>query len=114
MINTAKKSGMKNVEIFTSQIVQEIQMAKGTITLSKEAFLIAEMPTGKSLIQEVETRFGSTFEPVTRCLKTEADVWDVLSGSNFDAAQKAMKLIKLLYREKHSDGSRTYLAFNAI
>lgn len=113
-LNTAMKNAMKHEGIATSIIGQDLERVKKIVTLFKKASLNAEMPEGHALIQEVETRFGTLHDVVSRFMKAEDNVRRVIDGSDVDAATKAAVCLAMIHTAQDREGTRYFPALKAI
>ena len=90
-INTAMKgciSQLANHED-VSCIFSDLQNIKNIIRIFKQSNWNSLLPAGYKLMQEVETRFGTTFQVVKRFLKSSAHVQDIIAVKDSVPARTA-------------------------
>lgn len=69
-LNTVMKSTIERPPINISEISKTLTAIKNIVATVKHASLNDEMPEGYALLQEVTTRFGTTFDVVERFIKS--------------------------------------------
>ena len=87
---------------------------KALVSIFKHASLNDQLPPGYKLIQEVETRFGTTHDVVVRFLKSFNLVVDIIDHYHGDSAKKMKKNLSILTKEKDDDDSEVFPALQAI
>lgn len=90
-----------------SEIIDDLKTMKEIVNYVKSAGLNDHLPDGFKLVQEVDTRFGTTFDVVERFVKSAA----VLSEIGSEKLQSSPNNLKKLSR---TDGSAEYPALDAI
>lgn len=82
------KHAMYDVRIQKSEISKNLSSIKKIVSTVKHANFNEDLPEGYKLIQEVETRFGTTFDTVKRFIKSVSNLKSVLKTKSGDAAEK--------------------------
>lgn len=89
--NTAMKTAAESKEISGSQISKDLIIVKSSVGTVKHASPNEEMRGSFSLIQEVQTRFGTTFDVVCRFIKS-AYLLAQLVASNSNDSSKTLSM----------------------
>lgn len=113
-INTALKSCINSIEghVDLYRVRSDLDSVKRIVQAFKKSFLNGQLPSGYHLIQEVETRFGTTFMAVQRFLKCSSLVKQLLMTHNLHSANMAFS--SLLSFNNQNGASVSYPALEAV
>ena len=112
-INTALKSCISALatDEDLQKIFDDLQSVKKIVRIFKQSNWNALLPEGYKLIQEVETRFGTTFQVVQRFLKSSSHVEEIISSKDSVPAKNALESLGKIWSES---GRITFPALEAI
>lgn len=90
-INTVMRTVMKIAasDPVLNQVTEQLKAVKDIVRVFKQSKLNGELRDGKTLIQEIETRFATTPAVVGRFLFSSHDVFDVIERKGSHALKRA-------------------------
>ena len=110
-LNTAMKKAIDLEEKAKTQLSVDLKNVKILVRAFKQSKLNMELEDGCKLVQEVDTRFATTFSVVDRFLKSCEKVSAVVGSCTVDAAKKALAEISV---DRLSTGEGRYPTFQAL
>lgn len=108
------KHVMGSAEKYCGCVGKDLDRVNKIMALFKNSGFNARLPEGCALLQEVLTRFGTTFDVVTCFLKVAPIIPSALEGNMADSEVKARSIYDALSVEEAADGSRTFPALESI
>lgn len=106
-LNTAMKHAVENCN--DPGFKADLECLKKLVTVFKKSGLNEKLPSGKALMQEVPTRFGTTFDMVKRFVEGSPYVVQTIEAAEQESSSKASDLLDAI---QVSDG--VYISFEAI
>lgn len=114
-INTVMKTVIQSPKIKDSEIFRNLNCVKKIVSTIKHAGLNEKLPDGFAFLQEVETRFGTTYDVVKRFLKSESQISHLgLLQNDNESTKKIKDLLSSLTKVENTDGSKTFPALESI
>lgn len=89
------KSTIECEQILKYDIAKDLALIKNNVGTFKHANSFEELPDGYALIQEVPTRFGSTFDVTQRFIKSASRLTELVSAKTSDSSKKFNQLTQL-------------------
>jgi len=110
-LNTVMKPSMSDEERRNTRISKDLGAVKTIVRVFKHGSWNSLLPDGFALIQEVETRFGTTFSVVERFLKSARKVIAIIERKESLAAKDALQSLQM---ETNRNGDVSFPALEAI
>ncbi|KAI0559172.1 Ribonuclease H-like protein [Gracilaria domingensis] len=110
-LNTAMKHAVNAETTRNSVIANDLSSVKTIVRIFKQGNWNLSLPDGYALIQEVETRFGTTFAVVERFLKSSKHVASIIASKDSESAKTAFDS---LLTETKPNGDVVFPALEAI
>ncbi|KAI0563666.1 zinc finger BED domain containing protein [Gracilaria domingensis] len=110
-LNTAMKHAVNAETTRNSVIANDLSSVKTIVRIFKQGNWNLSLPDGYALIQEVETRFGTTFAVVERFLKSSKHVASIIASKDSESAKTAFDS---LLTETKPNGDVVYPALETI
>lgn len=111
MLNTAMKHVVNHEIRGKTIIADDLERVKTIVRIFKQGGWNSLLPDGHALIQEVETRFGTTHSVVQRFLKSADKVGEIIARKDSETATAAFRDLDRHYTV---DGNVSFPALEAI
>lgn len=108
------KSVIASKEIKESEISRNQAVVKSIVSTVKHAIFNDEISEGYAFIQEVTTRFGTTFDVVECFTNLAGALKQLLAIKSGETVEKINKQFLLITSVQSEDGATLYLALGAI
>lgn len=112
-INTTMKNVMESGPINSSEILKNFLLVKSIVATCKQSNINSQLPEGFRLIQDVSTRFGSSYDVVCRFLKSFQQLQGIVKAGSGDTFDKIQNYIDQLQVDG-TDASSSFPALEAI
>lgn len=86
-LNTVMKITMDTADIKLSQIANDLKSVKSIVSTFNHTGMNQELEDSYKLVQEVVTRFGTTYDVVERFIKSKAHVRLLIEGRTRDVGE---------------------------